>query len=443
MVGRRTLAWTLAGITAVLLSGCEQFDFFSSEEPPLPGKRISIMTFNQSLESDPALANLEVLLPKPYTNADWSQAGGVPTHAMYHLELTDQPREVWRVSIGDGSDDDRQVLAQPIVFGNRVFTMDSRSLISAFDTSNGRVLWEVDLEIDEEDDGFFGGGLAFYNDRLFVTTGFGMVFALDAGNGNIVWSQQVPGPMRAAPTVSGERVYVITLDNRAFALAADDGRRLWEHSGIQETAHLLGAASPAVAGSTVIVPYSSGEIFSMLAENGRVLWTDGLSAINRVDPIGDLAHIRGLPVIDRDVVLAVSHSGTMAAIDLRRGERVWDAELGGVQMPWVAGDFIYLLTNDAQVVCLWRRDGRIRWVRPLPQFEDPEDKEDPIRWVGPILAGNRLIIAGSHGVAVSISPYDGSPLGTIDLPGTPAVAPVIAERTLYFVMDDAELVALR
>ena len=191
--------------------------------------------------------------------------------------------------------------------------------------------------------------------------------------------------MRAAPTVSGGRVYVITLDNRVFALATDDGRRLWEHSGIQETAHLLGAASPAVAGSTVIVPYSSGEIFSMLAENGRVLWNDGLSAINRVDPIGDLAHIRGLPVIDRDVVLAVSHSGTMAAIDLRRGERVWDAELGGVQMPWVAGDFIYLLTNDSQVVCLWRRDGRIRWVRALPQFEDPEDKEDPIRWVGPVL----------------------------------------------------------
>ena len=82
-------------------------------------------------------------------------------------------------------------------------------------------------------------------------------------------------------------------------------------------------------------------------------------------------------------------------------------------------------------------------MRPLPQYEDPEDREDPIRWVGPVLAGDRLIIAGSHGVALSISPYDGTPLGSIDLPGTPAVAPVVAERTLYFVMDDAELVALR
>ncbi|MDH3792164.1 MAG: PQQ-binding-like beta-propeller repeat protein, partial [Rhodospirillales bacterium] len=221
------------------------------------------------------------------------------------------------------------------------------------------------------------------------------------------------------------------------------GRRLWNHSGIEEAASLLGAASVAVSGSAVVVPYSSGEIFSLLVENGRVLWSDALSAVNRVDPIADLAHIRGLPVIDRGAVMAISHSGRMVAVDLRRGARAWDIELGGVQMPWVAGEFVYLVTNEAEVVCLTRRDGRIRWVQTLPHYKSPENQTDPIQWFGPVLAGDRLILAGSNAVAVSISPYTGEILGEQDLPGAAAVSPVVAGDTLYFLTNNATLLALR
>ena len=49
----------------------------------------------------------------------------------------------------------------------------------------------------------------------------------------------------------------------------------------------------------------------------------------------------------------------MAAIDLRHGDRVWDKDIGGTQQPWVAGDFVYVLDNDDQVLCISRADGRV------------------------------------------------------------------------------------
>jgi outer membrane protein assembly factor BamB len=253
----------------------------------------------------------------------------------------------------------------------------------------------------------------------------------------------MPAPMRAAPTASGGRVFAVTIDSQVFALAEDDGRRLWDHQGIQETAGLLGNASPAVAGSSVVVPYTSGEIFSLLAENGRVLWADSLQAVRRIDPVADMAQIRGMPVIDRGIVLAISHSGRMVAIDLNRGVRAWDIDLGGTEMPWVAGDFIYLLTNEYQMVCVTRKDGRIRWVQQLPLYLNPEDLEGPIRWVGPVLAGDRLIVAGSNSEALALSPYTGEILGSVDLPGPAALTPVVADSTIYFLTDDATLVAMR
>ena len=76
-----------------------------------------------------------------------------------------------------------------------------------------------------------------------------------------------------------------------------------------------------------------------------------------------------------------------------------------------------MLTSDAEIVCLSRRDGRIRWVTPLPRFEDAADREGPIEWVGPVLASDRLIVASSAGEALAVSPYTGRIMGRIRLPG--------------------------
>src|SRR3546814_7366456 len=133
----------------------------------------------------------------------------------------------------------------------------------------------------------------------------------------------------------------------------------------------------------------------------------------------------------------------MLAVDLRQGARAREAEIGGVQMPWAAGDFIYLVTNDGQVVCLQRSDGRIRWVTPLQRFADEEEQEETIRWRGPVLAGDRLILAGSHAEVISVSPYDGNPLGFLELGYSAAEAPVVADNHLYILTSGGELVTLR
>jgi outer membrane protein assembly factor BamB len=362
---------------------------------------------------------------------------------MYHLSLSASPRQVWSADVGQGSGDVAQLLAQPLAVGDTVYAMDSGSLVSAFSADDGSRRWQVDLEDEDEDDGFFGGGIAFEGDRIFAATGFARVFALDAKTGETLWIHKAPSPIRGAPVVSDGRVFVITLDNQMLVLNVATGERLWNHVGVQETAGLLGSASPAVARNTVVVPYSSGEVLALLTDDGRTVWSETLSAVRRLDPLADIAQVRGLPVIDRDLVLAISHAGRMMAVDLRQGVRAWQVDIGGVQMPWAAGDFIYLVTNDGQVVCLQRRDGRIRWVTPLPRFADPEAQEDPIRWRGPVLAGDRLILAGSHGEVISVSPYDGKALGAISLGDGVAVAPVVANNSLYLLTDGGQLIALR
>jgi outer membrane protein assembly factor BamB len=269
------------------------------------------------------------------------------------------------------------------------------------------------------------------------------VLALAPANGKVFWGRIVPAPVHAPPTVADGRIFVVTLDNQLEVLATDDGRRLWNNAGASEPAGLLGGASPAVDGDVIVAAYSSGDLLAFRVENGRPLWSENLAATRRVDAMSTLADIRGRPVIDRGRVYAVSHSGRMAAIDLRTGNRVWEQEIGGTDMPWVAGDYIYVLSNDAELVCLTRRDGRVRWVFDLPRYENTEKKKGPLRWSGPVLASDRLIAVSSDGGAIALSPYTGEALGRIELPSGVFIAPIIADKTLYVLTDDADLIAFR
>jgi len=425
-----------------VLAACDSW-FGEAAAPPLPGDRISVLSLERRLEPDPALSDLPVRLPRPFDNPDWPQAGGYPNHVMYHLSLSESPSLAWSVDLGAAGGDDSRILAQPVVAGGTVYAMDVGRQVTAVDAGSGSVAWRADIRPKEESDGGFGGGLAFADGRLYVATGYAELLALDAADGKIVWRAALTGPARTAPTVSGGRVFAVTIDNQLEVLAADDGRKLWNHTAIAESAGIMGGASPAVEGEVVIAGFTSGELFALRVENGRVVWQDSLAAVRRIDAVSDLADIRGRPMIDRGTVYAISHSGRMAAVDLRTGGRLWEQDLGSLESPWSAGDFLYVLTTEAEVVCVSRQDGRIRWVRALPKYRDEEDRKGPIVWTGPVVAGDRVIVVGSNREAYAISPYTGELLGRIQLPAGAYGAPVVAGGTMYMVTDGAELLAFR
>jgi outer membrane protein assembly factor BamB len=434
---------------ALVLAACDDASdltdsiFGRDSKPPLPGKRIDVLSGDREIQADPTLRSQAVRLPRPATNDAWPESGGFPDHAMQHLALPATLQRVWSVDVGEGASRYTRITAQPVVAAGRVYGLDGQDVVFAIDAQSGTKVWQFDTKPEPARDEAFGGGVAFYNGRLYVTTGYGIVFALDAANGKQIWKRTTEVPFHGAPTVIDGRVLAVNVNNQLVALDAADGHQLWLHTGLPEGADILGTPAPAVAGDTVVVAYTSGELFALRLENGHAEWGDNLATAQPMGALSSLADIHGRPVIDRGRVYAVSHSGRMVAIDLRTGDRVWEQDIGGTQGPWVAGEYVYVLSNDVTLLCLTRKDGHVRWSTPLPRYENPDKKRDPIKWAGPILAGDRLIVMSSTGVAFSVSPYTGKPLGTTEFPSGVFVDPVVANNTLYVLTDDARLIALR
>jgi outer membrane protein assembly factor BamB len=430
----------LSLLMVVSIAACDLFE--GSSKPPLPGERVSVMGEDRGLEADPRLAEVQVQLPAPAENADWPQAGGLPSHAMQHLSA-DGFAIAWRTSIGSGSGRSGRITASPIVADGRVYMLDAGTQLSAVDAKTGSRLWSFDIEPEKESAGGAGGGVSYDRGRLYVGTGYAQVIALEAETGKEIWRQTLTAPIRSAPTAGSNRLFVVTVDNQIHALDLATGRRQWAHSGITETAGFYGGSSPALEGNIAIAAFSSGEIFALRTDNGRVLWADSLAGALRADPVSSLADIRGLPVVDRGQVFAASNAGRIVSIDLRSGGRIWDQNFGSLSTPWLAGDFIYLVSVDGELVCVTRRDGRIRWVTPMRRFRDEKAKRGRVVWTGPVLAGSRLFVANSEGEAMTVSPLTGEIETRIRLPGGVFVSPVVASRTTFVLTDNGDLVALR
>jgi outer membrane protein assembly factor BamB len=431
-------------IAALLVSSCGIFKGGKGPKTPTLGERIPVLNYESRAIAEPELADLTVVLPPAETNAEWPQSGGSPSKSNGHLTLPESLTRGWSASIGAGSTGTRRLNAGPVVLGGRIYTIDTTGGVRAMDARTGSTVWSARIEQKKESkDAAFGGGVSGGDGRIFATTGHGNVVAFDAASGTELWRRKIGSPLRGAPTIAGNRLFVLTQDNQLHALNVEKGEPLWDIAGTVEVAGLLGVASPAVAQETVVAGFSSGELTALRAENGRTVWADALARTGRSTAMAALSDIDASPVIDRGRVFAIGHGGRMAALELATGQRVWERNFAGTSTPWVAGEFVFVVTTDAEVVCLTRGDGKVRWVVQLQHYKNAKKKTNPIHWSGPVLASDRLFVTGSNKTMVTISPFDGKVMATTKLDSPAFLPPIVADNMLYVLTDNGRLTAYR
>ena len=439
----RSLSRRAALLAPLALSGCSLWDdWFGVKKTPLPGKRESVTAPNRGLNIDEGTA--PVTLPPAVRNAAWPQFGGNPAHVMGHLSVNDRLAEAWTANIGEGGGYRAVIMAQPVVDNGVVYTMDSEAVITAFTLTTGARLWRFDTKNKDADSTNVGGGLAVSQGIVYAVNGLGDLVAVNAAKGTQTWRIDIIVPARSVPTVSEGRVFVTTMEDRLVAFAADDGRYLWSHIGVDVVTQVLGQAAPACAQGLVVAGFGSGELAAVRADSGSVVWTDGLGAGRGAGSAADFQSIRGAPVIDRGRVYAIGMGGLAVAIDLPTGRRLWERQITGEDTPWIAGNWMFVISIDQELIAIDTNDGRVAWITPLPRWDNPEKKKDGLTWFGPVLAGDRLIVSGRSNELLAVSPYTGAILGRQALSGAAApFAPVVADGFVLVVSDDGRLLALK
>lgn len=131
------------------------------------------------------------------------------------------------------------------------------------------------------------GGTVYFGDTVT-----GVINALDLKTGTLKWRFFTEGPIRFAPVVFEDRLYVTSDDGRLYALSLSTGQLLWKHQGGPDHSRRLGnermiSRWPARGGAVVvegIVYYGAGIwpsdgifLHALDARSGEPIWVNNNS----------------------------------------------------------------------------------------------------------------------------------------------------------------------
>jgi outer membrane protein assembly factor BamB len=451
----------LVAAAAAALAGCStvsRLNPFKGSGPPkevAEGQRINIVSENEVLAVSESLKGVDFALPPPAPVAEWPLPGGTLEQSVENVAAGTNLSVAWRRGIGEGTNNAIHITAPPIAAAGKIFTMDAEAGVEAHDARTGDTIWHANLRptYNRRDREAFGGGLAFADGKLYVTSGYRFVAAVDAASGKLLWRTRTDEPIHAAPTVADGRIMAVALDNSLLTFDQATGAAGWTYQALSEPARILAASSPAVSGDTVVASFGSGELVALRVTNGNDLWDEALSRASPTSSLSEIRDIPGRPVIYRGDVFAVSHSGVFSSTDLRTGNARWSLPVVGITTPLPAGDVVYVVTKDGRLVCASRDNGQVFWISDLNAGYKPHREGGFLRigshtvpkpiWSSPLLANNRLLLAGTSGELVAVNAKTGAVEKRVNLGAPALLGPIAAGDTVYVVTDNAQLIALR
>lgn len=286
---------------------------------------------------------------------------------------------------------------------NRIYIGSSEGRLLALE-STGRRRYSYDAEAPIE----AGPAVDSAANEVYVASEDGTVHALRGRTGEVRWKETAGGPVRRAPILTDDVVFVVTDSDVVTALAREDGAVLWSYQrDAPDGFTISGHAGLAVTDDMVITGFSDGALVALDATDGSVQWV--LETATDVDlraaDSPRFLDIDTTPLIVGDLVYAASFSGGLYAVDLSNGTLEWrdEARTGAIGLAHTR-DTLIITSADEGVVAIDRISRALRWRHALEHGSPTE----------PIIVGNMVVFGESMGSLMALSSGSGVELGRLD-----------------------------
>jgi outer membrane protein assembly factor BamB len=345
---------------------------------------------------------------------------------------TNEPRLLWRVSVGDGYSgfaiaharvlsieqlgDNEAVVCRdlltgatlwthedaarfensvggigprttPTISGDRVFVVGATGHLRALDLSSGQLIWQRDIVADagtKAPDWGLAGSPLVVDDTVIVHPGGPghSVAAYRAHNGDPIWAAGDARAGYSSPqlvTLRGVRQVLIFNHEGVAAHALTDGKELWSYPWTKAAQHVTDPRMVAPNRFVVSSGYGAGADLVEVSRDETGGWkTQRLWHSRRLKS-------KFASLVVRKGFLYGLDDGRITCIDLATGEPRWKGERVGHGQVLLAGDLLFVTAENGEVLLL---EATAEAARELGRFEALPGK----MWNPPALAPPYLIV---------------------------------------------------
>jgi outer membrane protein assembly factor BamB len=282
-------------------------------------------------------------------------------------------RLLWKEKAGRLS----EVTSTPAVTATVIIVGTVDGAVIAFDPSSGQVRWKFSTR------GFIRSAPEINEaaERGCVASADGLIYGFSTSSGNVTWKTDAGAPISANAARQADLVIYVTEKGTVLALDIVTGNVLWsEETGVN-------AVGIALADSTAVVASSNGEVIGLNIESGKIISRkvargklDSPPVASRgqvlvATHLGEVAFFQAgtgtetrrieLPqeapahlTSDGNLLVAVTPTGAIFAVDVSTGELIWPAATSGAvdSVPLITDQGIFVVSRDHNIYAYPRNE---------------------------------------------------------------------------------------
>ena len=260
----------------------------------------------------------------------------------------------WHRSIGSGVSDG-YLKMPPAYTKTTSYAVDARGKLFALNLQNGKVEFSRNYVLP------FSSAPVISGDTLFVGTLDGELVAINIKQGDILWKQQLSSEILAPVAVSDDLVVAKTVDGAVVALRTDNGKQVWTHTVSEPSLTLRGQSAPVIANDILIFATDNGEVSALALRSGTELWTRAVAIPHGGTELARMIDIDATPVVYDETIYVGAYQGRLAALSLQSGHIIWVREMSTHTGLAVDAYRLYLSDSDGIVWAVDRKSGATLW----------------------------------------------------------------------------------
>jgi len=224
--------------------------------------------------------------------------------------------------------------AEPAIDGNIAYIFRAKDKLSAIELredGSSQALWnfpnkDISNQKDIKLEAVYGQPV-LDGDSLYIAAYRGEVYAIRARDGDLLWvADDFTGSIVGGPTLGDGKLFFGTTEGRVYALNAADGGRApgWPEDGVRFSKGVW--AAPVVSGDTVFIATMDGEVQALSIDDASNRWAEPFKISGAIAEMTLLDDDRlFVPSLNKQVYVVNTSDGKAPLGGFRAEHWVWNA----------------------------------------------------------------------------------------------------------------------
>jgi outer membrane protein assembly factor BamB len=256
----------------------------------------------------------------------------------------------WFNNVGDlGAD-----MLQSALSKDAIYSATSKGSLTRLDRANGKQVWRIRTGI------AISGGVASGDGLVLIGGDKGDVLAYDE-DGKLKWKSLVSSEVLSVSPVTDGMVMVRSGDGRIAGLSAADGKRVWMYERSTPALVVRSHSGVTIQRGVAYAGFAGGKLAAIRIKDGEVLWEAQVSQPRGNTELERISDITSDPIVDDEQVCAIAFQGRIACFDTAQGSALWNRDISSDKGMMVLRKYLYISDVSGSVIALDKTTGSTTW----------------------------------------------------------------------------------